>query len=169
MSIFVASWAMLFAALFFAYGITRVRAVAWPPFDQPALPIALPTLGSVALALASTALNWALKQTRARDWIFGTAVALVTSAAFLVVQATVWSALHTAGMRLDGGPYASVVYGLTGFHALHVAVGILGLLTTLPQAARAIARPPLSLRLWTIYVHMCGVLWAVMFVGVYCL
>ncbi|HEY0705145.1 MAG TPA: hypothetical protein VGG33_00005, partial [Polyangia bacterium] len=82
MSVFVASWAMLFAALFFAYGITRVRAIAWPPVDQPDLPLGLPTLGSVALALASTALSWALSQTRLRDWWFGAVVALIASAAF---------------------------------------------------------------------------------------
>ncbi|HEY0713791.1 MAG TPA: cytochrome c oxidase subunit 3 [Polyangia bacterium] len=169
MSVFVASWAMLFAALFFAYGITRVRAIAWPPFDQPDLPLGLPTLGSVALALASTALSWALSQTRLRDWWFGAVVALIASAAFLAVQITVWRALLAAGLRLDGGPYASVVFGLTGFHALHVAVGMLGLLASFPAIARADGRPPLALRLWTVYVHMCGVLWAAMFVGVYCL
>ena len=35
MTLFLASWAMLFAALFFAYGLTRVRAPAWPPPDLP--------------------------------------------------------------------------------------------------------------------------------------
>ncbi|HEY0710978.1 MAG TPA: cytochrome c oxidase subunit 3 [Polyangia bacterium] len=169
MSVFIASWAMLFAALFFAYGITRVRAVAWPPQDQPGLPVGLPTLASVALALASAVLTWALKQARVRDWFVGIGIAILTSAGFLAAQIAVWRGLHAAGLRLDGGPYASVVYGLTGFHALHVAVAIVGLCTTLPQVARAVERPPVSLRLWSVYVHMCGVLWAAMFVGVYCL
>ena len=35
MTIFIASWAMLFASLFFAYALTRLRAPFWPPLDLP--------------------------------------------------------------------------------------------------------------------------------------
>jgi heme/copper-type cytochrome/quinol oxidase subunit 3 len=58
-----------------------------------------------------------------------------------------------------------VFFGLTTFHALHVLVGLGALLWI---AARRRARA-LSLRLWALYWHMVGALWAVMFLTVYVL
>jgi len=46
MIIFLASWAMMFAALFFAYGIVRLRAQVWPPPELPALPLRLPLVNT---------------------------------------------------------------------------------------------------------------------------
>src|SRR5690349_4766690 len=60
MVIFLASWAMMFAALFFAYGVVRMRAVAWPPLDQPGLPVGLGGLNTAVLLLSSVALQWGL-------------------------------------------------------------------------------------------------------------
>ena len=150
MAIFVASWAMLFAALFFAYGLSRVRAVSWPPADLPALPLALPALATLALAGSSAALH------RSRVSL-GAALGL----AFLVLQVVVWRQMYLGGLRPQAGAYASFFFALTVFHALHVLVGLvaLGWLAVRPR--------PLSLRLWTIYWHMVGVIWGVMFLLVY--
>jgi heme/copper-type cytochrome/quinol oxidase subunit 3 len=150
MAIFVASWAMLFAALFFAYGLTRVRALAWPPADLPRLPLALPALATLLLASSSAALH------RRR-----TGLAAALSAVFLVAQAIVWRQMYLGGLRPDAGAYSSFFFTLTMFHALHVLVG-LGALTWLALRPR-----PLSLRLWTIYWHMVGIIWGAMFLLVY--
>jgi cytochrome c oxidase subunit 3 len=169
MTLFVASWAMLFAALFFAYGLVRVRSTAWPPADLPALPLPLPTLGTAALALASFALARARRATRAgrpgaRALVAG---AWLASAAFLGVQVLVWRSLWSQGLRLDSGPYGSVVFGLTGFHALHVLVGLGGLAGLLLVGARGDSVRPLPLRLWTLFLHMVTILWALVFVTLY--
>jgi heme/copper-type cytochrome/quinol oxidase subunit 3 len=152
MAIFVASWAMLFAALFFAYGLSRMRAVSWPPADLPPLPLALPALATLALAGSSAALH------RGRVRI-GAALGLL----FLLLQAVVWRQMVLGGLRPQAGAYASFFFALTVFHALHVLVGLvaLGWLALRPR--------PLSLRLWTIYWHMVGVIWGVMFLLVYVL
>src|SRR5436189_86613 len=47
MVMFMAAWAMLFAGLFFAYGVLRVRATDWPPADLPRLPRLLPGVATV--------------------------------------------------------------------------------------------------------------------------
>jgi cytochrome c oxidase subunit III len=150
MAMFVASWAMLFAALFFAYGLSRVRAVSWPPADLPRLPLALPALATLALAGSSAALH------RARV-IPGAVLGLV----FLVLQVVVWRQMYLGGLHPQAGAYASFFFALTVFHALHVLVGLaaLGWLAVRPR--------PLSLRLWTIYWHMVGIIWGVMFLLVY--
>jgi heme/copper-type cytochrome/quinol oxidase subunit 3 len=167
MSVFVASWAMLFAALFFAYGVTRSRALAWPPVDLPALPLGPPALATFAIAGASAALIWA----RRRDAAARVVPLLLAGAGaviFLVIQLATWRALFVAGLRPETGTYASVFYGLTTFHAVHVLVGLVGLATLLVAALRARTNP-IPLRLWTVYFHMVGVLWLLLFVGVYCL
>ena len=150
MAIFVAAWAMLFAALFFAYGLSRLHAIAWPPVDLPRLPLGLPALASVALGASSALLH----HRRVLP-------AAALGAAFLILQAVVWRQMFLAGMRPQAGAYASFFFALTVFHALHVLVGLgaLGWLALRPR--------PLPLRLWSVYWHMVGVIWTVMFLLVY--
>ena len=156
MAVFIASWAMLFAALFFAYGSSRLRAVSWPPSDLPALPLALPALATGLLGASSGLLHRA----RGRAAVLGAAG---LGLAFLLLQAVVWRQMYLGGLRPQAGAYASFFFALTVFHALHVLVG-LGALAWLAARPR-----PLSLRLWTIYWHMVGVIWGAMFLLVYVL
>jgi heme/copper-type cytochrome/quinol oxidase subunit 3 len=164
MVVFLAAWAVLFAALFFAYGALRVRAPLWPPADLPHLPLGLPALGTVLLG-ASSALLWRNDRRAGR-----VALATLLGAGFLAIQFQVWGRMIDAGMLPSYGPYPSVFFGLTVFHALHVAVGIAALGGLAGGAA--LGRRPvsaLSLRLWTIYWHMVGAVWLVMFLAVYVL
>jgi cytochrome c oxidase subunit 3 len=153
MVMFMAAWAMLFAALFFAYGLLRLRATAWPPADLPRLPRGIPAAATALLGLSSLALE--------RGRRSSTLLAALLGAGFLALQAVVWRGMIAGGLRPPLGPYASVFFGLTAFHALHVVVGLgaLGWLAVRPA--------PLPLRLWSLYWHMVGVIWAVMFVAVY--
>jgi len=153
MAIFIASWAMLFCALFFAYGLVRLRAPAWPPADLPRLPRALPALATAALALSSLALE------RRR-----VLVAAGLGALFLGCQIVAWRALWAGGLVPNTGTYASAFYMLTVFHALHVAVGLFALVALALRRVRST-----GLRLWTLYWHMVGVIWGVMFTLVYVL
>jgi heme/copper-type cytochrome/quinol oxidase subunit 3 len=164
MAVFMASWAMLFAALFFAYGASRLRALSWPPHDLPALPLALPALATLVLGASSAVLHAALAQVRAGNARGrGVALAAALGLGFLLLQAVVWRSVYAGGLRPAAGAYAGFFFTLTVFHALHVMVGLvaLGWLALRPR--------PLPLRLWTIYWHMVGVIWAVMFLLVYLL
>jgi cytochrome c oxidase subunit III len=169
MTIFIASWAMLFASLFFAYALTRLRAPFWPPLDQPPLPLGLPAVASLQLLMATTALVAARKQLVAGSPVTRLLViALVGETAFLVLQLVVWWSCWQAGLRPETGTYASVFYGLTVFHGAHVLVGIGALAGLVVRSARG-RLSSVSLRLWTLYLHMVAVLWAIMFVAVYLL
>lgn len=163
MAIFIASWTMLFAALFFSYGALRLGAHVWPPEGAPHLPLVLPTAATLLLAMASASLHSAVKGApgvASRKTI----VAALLGIGFLALQASVWRQMVLAGLRPDGGAYASFFFTLTVFHALHVLVGLAGLAVAL---ARWRARGPLALRLWTLYWHMVGVLWVIIYVLVY--
>ncbi len=157
MIIFIASWAMLFAGLFFAYGLLRLRAPAWPPADLPRIPTTLPALATAVLALSSLAL------VRGRGRRRSPAIAAVLGAGFLALQITVWRDLASAGLLPQAGPFASAFFGLTVFHALHVAVGLVALTVLAARPA------PVALRLWTLYWHMVGIVWGIIYLLVYLL
>src|SRR5688572_23677570 len=53
MTIFLSSWTIMFAALFFTYGGVRVRADVWPPLEYPELPIGLPALNTFIVFCSS--------------------------------------------------------------------------------------------------------------------
>ncbi len=173
MVIFLASWAMMFAALFFAYGYVRSRALVWPPPDLPLLPIALPLANTLVLGVSSAVLqfgNWSIaKGSSSRlAWALGLTVAL--GILFLALQLVLWFQLYREGLRpSSGGPYGSVFYGLTWFHAVHVAVGLGGLVWLWRKARLGTlsAARHLPLRLWTMYWHFVGVVWALMLVSIF--
>ena len=173
MIIFLASWAMMFAALFFAYGIVRLRAQVWPPPELPALPLRLPLVNTGLLALSSVALELGLGAVRAarppRTSGLLVAAAFALGVGFLALQALVWRDLLAAGLRPATGTYASVFYGLTGFHGLHVLVGLVALAWLCARAFAGTYTPArnLTLRLWVMYWHFVGAVWAVVFVTVF--
>ena len=172
MIVFLGSWAMMFGALFFAYGIVRAGAPFWPPPDLPTLPLVLPAINTAALAASSLSLHVglrALATQKTRLAVATIAAAAGLGALFLCLQVVVWLGVYEEGLTPKTGTYASVFYALTTFHALHVLVG-LGALLLLAWGTfrgRYHAARHLPVRLWTMYWHFVGVVWAIMFVLLY--
>jgi cytochrome c oxidase subunit 3 len=167
MAVFLGSWAMLFVGLFFAYAFVRAGAPAWPPLDAPALPRLVPGLNTLVIAASSAFVAGAVRAQelgRARSARLGLAAAAALGAVFLALQLLVWTDLWRRGLVPSGGPYPSVFYAFTAFHALHVAVG-LAALAWLAAAATAASRT--RVRLWGWYWHFVGVVWAALYATVY--
>jgi heme/copper-type cytochrome/quinol oxidase subunit 3 len=172
MAIFLGSWAMLFLALFFAYAVVRARAPFWPPLGAPPLPRLLPGLNTLAIAASSLAVARAVRSQelgRGRSASRHLAVAAALGAAFLGLQATVWSDLWRAGLVPSGGPYPSVFYAFTAFHALHVLVGLAALAALAVRARSSAGASRTAVRLWGWYWHFVGVVWAVLYATLYVL
>jgi heme/copper-type cytochrome/quinol oxidase subunit 3 len=168
MIIFLASWAMMFAALFFAYAVVRVRAPMWPPPDQPRLPILLPGLNTAVILASSAAVAFAVRAHafgKERRAFVGLGVGAALGAIFLALQMAVWAGVWRAGLLPSGGPYPSVFYALTAFHGLHVLVGIGGLGLLAIRLRRGATRS--AVRLWGMFWHFVGAIWAAMYVAVY--
>lgn len=172
MVVFLASWMMMFGALFFAYGGLRARAPEWPPAGLPMLPLGLPGINSACIALSSAALHLGLLsarrgQTRRLGLLLLLAFALGT--VFMVLQGVVWRDLYEQGLRPGSGPYGSAFYGLTWVHAAHVAIGLLALAWLAFGALRGryTAARHLPVRLWAMYWHFVGAMWGVMFATLY--
>ena len=174
MILFLGSWTMLFAALFAAYGVLRLRSPEWPPFDVPRLPILLPGANTLAMVASSIALQSALRSARegrVRSVLAATAAALVLGGIFLAGQVALWVGLWRLGLKPDGGPFPSVFYGLTVFHGLHVLVGLFGLGWLVTRAAKASFGPTrhVGLRLWGGYWHFVGVIWVLLYLTLFVL
>jgi len=172
MVIFLGSWAMMFGALFFSYGVLRVRMPSWPPPGMPPLPRFLPALNTVVLGLNALALQRSLSAARRgqqavalRSLLLG----LLLGVAFLVLQVVLWMTLVTSGLQLQDGSMAAVVYGLTGFHAAHVLGGLVGLGLLIPAVARGLLNAARNnrLRLWVMYWHFVGVVWLTMYLLIF--
>jgi cytochrome c oxidase subunit 3 len=174
MVIFLGGWAMMFGALFFAYAIVRYKQMSWPPEGEKALPVLVPGINTALLALSSGALVLALRAVRAarpaalKAWL---CVAFALGAVFLASQTMVWLGLWREGLLPSSSIYGSVFYGLTWFHALHVIVGLIGLLTLLPRAfaGKFSVGNHTAVRMWAMFWHFVDVVWVLMFVTIYVL
>jgi cytochrome c oxidase subunit 3 len=166
MVVFLGSWVMMFAAVFFVYAVLRLRMPAWPPYGADPLPLGLPGLNTVLIALSSGALHCALQSLRGerltayRGWML---ITIALGIAFMALQTVVWLDLWESGLQLTSGVYGSIFYTLTAFHALHVVVGLglLGWFATLPRRA--------SVMVAAMFWHFVGTVWLIMFLTVYVL
>lgn len=132
MALFVFTEIMLFAGFFSAFVIVRnaVPESAWPPADQPRLPIERTAFNTLALLLSGVALYVAGRKFRgsgpaaAHRWM-GAALALGT--AFVILQGFEWVALLGQGLTLTSSQLGSFFYLIIGAHALHAVAAIIGL------------------------------------------
>jgi heme/copper-type cytochrome/quinol oxidase subunit 3 len=127
---FLATDAMGFGGLLLAYGVLRVRAGAgtWPdPRAHLALaPAAAMTFALLASSLTMTLASRARAAPARRGWLVAT---LALGVAFLAGAAIEYRHLlgSATPMGLTSHLFASTFYVVTGFHALHVLAGVVGL------------------------------------------
>jgi cytochrome c oxidase subunit 3 len=147
MVVFLASWGMVFATLFFAYSVYRVQAPVWPPAGEPELPANARVVAWVntALMLASSLVLHGtltrLARGRAKRAPFAIAFVLLCGAVFLGTQLDTWVGLWQGGLRLQDGLYIGLFYAITTFHGLHVLAG-LGLWIWVLPSVRRVANAP---------------------------
>jgi cytochrome c oxidase subunit 3 len=174
MTIVIAAWVMLFAALFFAYGVIRVQAPEWPPFGAPRLPRVAPAISTLLLLAAGLNLRSGLRRARsarAPQVLRSLLATLVLGGGFLGGQLATWRTMNGRGLFPSSGVYGSVFFAFTGFHALHV---LGGLIVVFVLAIQALRRPPRdvamaarALRLAALYWDFVAVVWVLMYVSVY--
>lgn len=174
MVVFLASWAMMFAGLFFAYGFVRSRAPAWPPPGTPALPLGLPAVNTVILLCSSATFAHGLRLLRKGQrgaYMRALGVTIALGVVFLALQVHVWREVSLSGLHLTSGLYGSVFYALTTFHALHVAAGLAVLAVVLVRSAlgKITEHNVAAVRVCTMFWHFVDVVWVLMFLTIYVL
>lgn len=167
------SWAMMFAALFFAYAATRVQARQWPPPGMPVAPKLLPSISTAIIVASSVTVQSAVNKLRKLgdramfQRLF--AVTIFLGLGFLEVQWLLWSELKRRGLYLTSGVYGSILCGFTYVHAAHIVAGLGALLWVFVRAKRGKYGPHdwFGVRSVAYFWHFVGVVWVVMFVGLF--
>jgi heme/copper-type cytochrome/quinol oxidase subunit 3 len=144
MWIFLVSDAFAFGGLLIAHGILHAGTREWVRPGEPEL--AIPFTAALTFLLISTSftnvLAWAAAaegRRRAAAVLLG--VTALGGLLFLVGQFHEWFGIWAPGLLAEGlvfgqSPRASTFYVITGFHGLHVLVGVIYILTVLAQYVR---------------------------------
>jgi cytochrome c oxidase subunit III len=198
MSWFIFSEVMFFAAFFGALFYARVIAVPdlageehtrllWPgysggwPTAGPGLEAAftpmaawgLPALNTLLLLSSGVTVTWAhwgLKRGRRGQLLLGLALTVALGVAFLGLQAYEYRHAYVdLGLTLGAGVYGATFFLLTGFHGLHVSIGVLMLMVILGRALAGHFKPDNHFAFEAVswYWHFVDVVWLLLFVFVY--
>jgi cytochrome c oxidase subunit III len=166
--LFLASELMFFAALFASYYDLRVTARVWPSPGVDLNQVEGGT-GTILLFLSSAFTVFASRAaqrqrtTAARRWLIAGAIA---AASFIALS------LHGyAGNRfgLASSAYGSIYYTLTGFHLLHVTVGV-ALLIAMAMGIRSralSANERAGFEAMSYYWHFVFIVWLGIYPTVY--
>ncbi|MEA1903525.1 MAG: heme-copper oxidase subunit III [Actinomycetota bacterium] len=126
-------------------------------------------MSSLTMVLAHNAMSRG-DQNGTRTWLFATAA---LGAVFLGGQVFEFTEFIVEfGMTLSSNPAASAFYLLTGFHGLHVAVGVIMLLSLWGISRRKgelSDSQGMNLELVGLYWHFVDIIWIVIFTVVYLL
>jgi heme/copper-type cytochrome/quinol oxidase subunit 3 len=160
---FLATDVMGFGGLFIAYAVLRVRAESWPdPRERLALaPAAAMTFVLLASSLTMTLATRAVDRKRRVLWLGAT---LALGVAFLAAGVVEYA--HLAGgaspRGFSSGLYASMFYALTGYHALHVVAGVIGVAFMCRAKVKQQALETMAL-----YWHFVDIAWMPIFSFIY--
>ncbi len=173
MLFFLASWAMMFSALFYTYGSLRSRMVSWPPDGLPALPVVLPGVNTAVILASSLAFHLSIRSLKREDgrflkWLWAS---IGLGVVFLVLQVVLWGSLWQQGLKWSSGAFGSVFYAFTAFHALHVLVGLGILVLLVPRAKRGEfnARKHIGVKISGMFWHFVDAIWVTMYVTLFVL
>ena len=172
MVLFITTEAAVFASLVASYFYLRFRATPeWPlgGIEQPTL--RLPLIMSVILLSSSLPMHWAdrgIRQGRVGRLRAGLAATFVLGAAFLALQGIEYAEkLREFTPRTN--VYGSLFYAITGFHGLHVLVGLLMNLFIQVRAWLGHFGPDRHLHVAgvALYWHFVDAVWVVILLSLY--
>lgn len=134
MKLFLISEGMIFGAFFAHHFYIRAHFDVWPPAGSPHLETRMPALATLLLVFSSFTMQWGhqafLKGKRlwAGRWVL---FSILLGAAFLSIQGFEWGHLYEFDKFVyNHGVFGSQFYAMTGFHGLHVTVGLVLLAST---------------------------------------
>jgi cytochrome c oxidase subunit 3 len=169
--VWLASELMFFSGLFAAFFTLRASTKVWPPKGDT-LDVTSVLIATILLVISSGTMQMAVRATLRADktgflgWL---AMSFALGALFDGMQISDW-----AGRPFDIGQnaYTSCFYVLTGFHGLHVAGGLIGMLLMAFRVHRTKHfghRTAPAVEFLSYYWHFVDVVWIVMFISIFVL
>lgn len=170
--LFLIAEGMIFLGLFSAFLIYRSMIPVWPPEGTPELEILLPGINSIILISSSFVMHQgqaAIKKNDVSGLRFWFGITALMGAVFLAGQ--LYEYFHLE-FGLTTNLFASSFYVLTGFHGLHVTVGLLLILCVLWRAQgnnHYSSESHFGVEAAELYWHFVDVVWIILFILVYLL
>lgn len=172
MWVFLGSEVMFFTALIGAYIILRVaRPDAWSP---PGTVLNVPVTAVNTFLLICSSVTMVKAFASAQDglqkalcwWLVAT---VVIGATFVGVQVYEYQELMHKGFVPSEGLYGSTFYTMTGFHGLHVSIGVLCMMFVTWRAFRGryTAADHRGVEVIGLYWHFVDLVWIILFTIVY--
>ena len=171
MWVYLGSDCLLFGTLISTYLLLRHRSVGGPQpedvFDIPFTSVSsfVLLMSSLTMALAVAAINRGDIH-RNRVWLATTAM---LGATFIGGQVYEFTTFYREGLGYTTNIFGSAFYTLTGFHGIHVSVGIVMLLSLLVMSLRGNLghERAESVEIVGLYWHFVDIVWIVIFTVVY--
>jgi heme/copper-type cytochrome/quinol oxidase subunit 3 len=122
-------------------------------------------MSSLTMVLSLSAIQRG-DQVRARTWLVTTAL---LGSSFVAGQIYEFTAFYREGLGYTTNLQSSAFYTLTGFHGVHVTVGIVILLSLVVMSVRGRLPPERAevVEIAGLYWHFVDVVWIVIFTIVY--
>jgi cytochrome c oxidase subunit 3 len=136
------------------------------PTGIPAINTAILLLSGLTVTLAL----WALKRDARRRLTAWLVATIALGATFLVLQVHEYLyAYRELGLTLRSGVYGSTFFMLTGFHGLHVALGLIMLLAILGRVLKGhfTPREHFGFEAVSLYWHFVDAVWLGLYLFVY--
>lgn len=168
---FLASESLMFGGFFATFLFFRGITEVWPP-QETEVELLLPTINTIILVSSSFVIHLgdvAIKKNDVKGMQKWYLITAIMGAIFLVGQVFEYA---TLGYGLTTNVFANCFYIMTGFHGLHVFVGLLWILSVLwrsRQPGRYSATQHIGVEMAEIYWHFVDIIWIVLFTLVYIL
>lgn len=133
----------------------------------------IPAFNTLVLLLSGVTLtiaHWGIVKNKRAQMIFFQAITIILGIIFLMLQVhEYWTAYAIKSLRIESGIYGATFFMLTGFHALHVTVGIIALTVILWRLAKDdfTTKNHFAFEGVAWYWHFVDVVWLGLFVVVY--
>jgi heme/copper-type cytochrome/quinol oxidase subunit 3 len=171
MWLFLGSECLLFGGLISTYMLYRGRHEGGPGPDQ-IFDIPLTSISSFILLMSSLTMVLAVNSAKRKDdsntnlWLIVTAL---LGALFVGGQVYEFTAFYHEGLGFTTSLFGSSFYTLTGFHGVHVTLGIIMLLALVAiiQRDRITGDKAEVVELVGLYWHFVDVVWVIIFTLVY--
>nr|MBO2502005.1 cytochrome oxidase subunit III [Thermoanaerobacterales bacterium] len=171
MWLFLGSDCLLFGALISTYLLLRHRSVTGPGpedvFDIPFTSVSSFVLlfSSLTMAMAVGAIHRG-EERRCRTFLVTTAM---LGALFIAGQVYEFTSFVKEGLGYTTNIFGSAFYTLTGFHGVHVSVGIVFLLGLVIMSLRGNLGPERAetVEIFGLYWHFVDIVWILIFTVVY--
>jgi heme/copper-type cytochrome/quinol oxidase subunit 3 len=171
MWMFLGSECLLFGGLIATYMLYRGRHAGSPGPDQ-LWDIPLTSISSFVLLMSSLTMVLAVNAAKRGDdrrtinWLVTTAL---LGSTFVGAQVYEFTHFYREGVGFTTSLFSSSFYTLTGFHGVHVSVGVLMLLALagIMRRSRIVGNKAETVELIGLYWHFVDIVWIVIFTLVY--